>query len=136
MLRELLKAVRGSIAMREKFSDMAVLLGVSGTSRFSVPNLDVETRWNSLFLMIECCRIPSPAHRGSWMISSLAQRDMLQWGRWWIPSAAQRDLPQWGKIRIWRLLLTCSDVFQGQGSFHGLVQLSGVHGPSCKVQLD
>ena len=39
--------------MRQKFSDVSVVLG--GTAKQNVPNLDVETRWNSMFLMIENC---------------------------------------------------------------------------------
>jgi hypothetical protein len=54
MLREILNSIRGSTAMRQKFSQLAVVLGIS-KSRLEVPNLDVETRWNSTYTMIENC---------------------------------------------------------------------------------
>jgi hypothetical protein len=49
-LRSLLKMIRGSGIMRQKFSDLSVVL--SRASQQSVPQ-DVETRWNSMFLMID-----------------------------------------------------------------------------------
>jgi nucleoside-triphosphatase THEP1 len=52
-IRNLLKLIRGSGQMRQKYADLSVVLGRA--QRQSVPNLDVETRWNSMFLMIEDC---------------------------------------------------------------------------------
>jgi hypothetical protein len=53
MLRDLLKMIRGSGIMRQKYSDLSVLLGRA--TKQVVPNLDVETRWNSMFLMVDDC---------------------------------------------------------------------------------
>ncbi|PTQ43663.1 hypothetical protein MARPO_0023s0007, partial [Marchantia polymorpha] len=52
MLRQILKAVCGSVAIRVKFSELAIVLGVS-KCRVEVPGLDMETRWNTMFTMID-----------------------------------------------------------------------------------
>ncbi|BBM97142.1 hypothetical protein Mp_1g03330 [Marchantia polymorpha subsp. ruderalis] len=52
MLYQILKAVCGSVAIRVKFSELAVVLGVS-KSRVEVRGLDMKTRWNTMFTMID-----------------------------------------------------------------------------------
>jgi hypothetical protein len=43
-----------SIAIRQKFSQLAVMLGEIDSHR-NLPSMDVETRWNSMFTMISEC---------------------------------------------------------------------------------
>ena len=52
-IRSLLKAVRGSMLMREEFAVIQIRLGK--TSQSQVPNLDVDTRWNSMYSMVSSC---------------------------------------------------------------------------------
>ncbi|BBM98871.1 hypothetical protein Mp_1g16840 [Marchantia polymorpha subsp. ruderalis] len=52
MLRQILKVVCESVAIRVKFSELAVVLGVF-KGRVEVPGLDMETRWNTMFTMID-----------------------------------------------------------------------------------
>lgn len=52
MLRLLFKSIRGAVAIRVKLAELAVLLGFS-TGRVEVPGLIVETRWNSMFPMVD-----------------------------------------------------------------------------------
>jgi hypothetical protein len=52
VLRKLKKAVRGSIPLRLKFPELAVVLGIS-KYRVEVPGIDVETSWKSMFKVID-----------------------------------------------------------------------------------
>jgi hypothetical protein len=52
-LRELLKLIRSSPRLIIKFKDLQKSLG--NTIIYEVPSLDVETRWNSSYLMINQC---------------------------------------------------------------------------------
>ena len=52
-IRSMLKAIRISSARRKKYGDIQILLGYQ--TKKEVPNLDVETRWNSMFKMIDDC---------------------------------------------------------------------------------
>lgn len=52
-LRELLKRIRASPALREQFKHVQIALDTD--SLREVPDLDIETRWNSMFLMVQAC---------------------------------------------------------------------------------
>lgn len=52
-LKEILKAIRNTLLMRHKFKEAQALLGK--TTMKEVPSLDVDTRWNSIFIMIDVC---------------------------------------------------------------------------------
>jgi hypothetical protein len=54
-VRTTLKVVRNCARMRLEFKKIQVRLGIADAKIVDVPSLDVETRWNSLFLMIDAC---------------------------------------------------------------------------------
>jgi hypothetical protein len=49
-IRESVKYIKSSQARKEKFEEVAVQMGISTTKQ---PTLDVSTRWNSTYLMLE-----------------------------------------------------------------------------------
>lgn len=51
---QFLKICRLRIAMRHKFSQLTVMLGETYSHR-NLPSINVETRWNSIFIMISQC---------------------------------------------------------------------------------
>lgn len=51
-IRELIKKIRLSPGLRECFKPMQAALGCNQDQVCDVPGLDVETRWNSMYLMI------------------------------------------------------------------------------------
>ncbi|BBN20791.1 hypothetical protein Mp_zg01480 [Marchantia polymorpha subsp. ruderalis] len=106
MLRQILKAVRGSVAIRVKFSELAVVLGVS-KGRVEVPGLDMETRWNTMFTMID----QSFQYRGvfSALCNSEEFCDRLA-------NMALSDMD-------WRVLKSCKDFLQS--AYHCTVAASG-----------
>jgi hypothetical protein len=53
-LRQLLKLARNTVVMRELFGELSVTPGIT-KEKATVPNLDVENRWNSMFNMIDAC---------------------------------------------------------------------------------
>jgi hypothetical protein len=60
-LRAMLKTVRGCVPMRLEFKNVQVRLVRSKVVQD--PNLDVETRWNSMFLMIDGCYGINPTRK-------------------------------------------------------------------------
>ncbi|PTQ26406.1 hypothetical protein MARPO_1944s0001, partial [Marchantia polymorpha] len=106
MLRQILKAVRGSVAISVKFSELAVVLGVS-KGRVEVPGLDMETRWNTMFTMID----QSFQYRGvfSALCNSEEFCDRLA-------NMALSDMD-------WRVLKSCKDFLQS--AYHCTVAASG-----------
>ena len=53
MLRVIVKTIRSSALLRNKYSELSVVLG--RTVKQTPPSLDVETRWATKFLMMEEC---------------------------------------------------------------------------------
>lgn len=53
-LREMLKICRDNIATRQKFSQLAVILGETDSNR-SLPSINVDTKRNPMFTMISKC---------------------------------------------------------------------------------
>ncbi|BBN03751.1 hypothetical protein Mp_2g26060 [Marchantia polymorpha subsp. ruderalis] len=106
MLRQILKAVRGSVAIRVKFSELAVVLGVS-KGRVEVLGLDMETRGNTMFTMID----HSFQYRGvfSALCNSEEFCDRLA-------NMALSDMD-------WRVLKSCKDFLQS--AYHCTVAASG-----------
>lgn len=54
-LRELLKKIRATTKLREQFKPLQIALGIEEKATCDVPSLDVETRWNTMFLMVKAC---------------------------------------------------------------------------------
>eukprot|EP00474_Spongospora_subterranea_P004960 CRZ05418.1 hypothetical protein [Spongospora subterranea] len=83
--------VRGSGMIRQKYADANVVLG-RATKQF-VPNLDVETRWNSMFLMVE---------------DSFKNKDILE-----AICNQEEFLDKLGPLKLsdmdWRILKSCKD---------------------------
>jgi hypothetical protein len=52
-VREMLKVVRVTPMLGQQFRTAQIEMGLSTTKE--VPNLDVENRWNSMFMMLESC---------------------------------------------------------------------------------
>ncbi|KAL6652888.1 hypothetical protein ACP70R_011813 [Stipagrostis hirtigluma subsp. patula] len=50
-IRESVKYIRSSPSRKEKFEEIIVQVGISLTTKW--PSLDVSTRWNSMYLMLE-----------------------------------------------------------------------------------
>lgn len=55
MVRDLLKTIRNSTPLRVAWKQIQIRLGREQKDVVDVPNLDVETRWNSMFIMIDAC---------------------------------------------------------------------------------